>query len=632
MKTNNTDKKPQNGFIAKLIDNQKALIEMFFVSVIGGWVFANLIMKSFRQLDNIDFVATTNLAVFVLLILVGAAIMGVISYFKKPVAKIVLLALVLVYFILTAIKSEQVDFNAASNNPIGQVCLLALMGMLAVAVFYYCREDIFKLAGNYKLSTKALKIVTAVFGILIFGLVAFIGIMRYRTYSNATFDFGIFAQIFEYMKQKGQIATTAERGYMLSHNAVHVSPIFYVALPFYFIFPSQITIAIVQAVLVALPVIPIYLLGKHFELKNKVIVGLVALYAFYPATVAGTFYDIHENTFLTFLLLMFIWAVETKKNIPTAILLILTFMVKEDAPMYVMILGAFWLFSRKDKKRGIIFIAVSAIYFAIALAIINSYGLGALDFRYDNMFYDKSGGLGQIIIVFLTNPAYAINQMISNADATQMDKIGYIISMFAPIGALVFSTGKKYSRYILFGAFVVLSLITTYQYQHDIGFQYNVGHIALFFYIIVMNLAGVSVRKQKTRVWAGVIIAVIMFSGLVYPRAISYSDRYASNKARIVELDKAIDAIPNDASVVTTGFLMPHFSRHLQCYDIGYPQDIKDANGNVTGKKYYENPDYVVIDSVDAKEQTEFDNNYLNSGKYELINEGNAYVKVYKRK
>lgn len=622
----------ENKLIKTLLDRQKELIELFFVAIIGGWVIGNIFTGSFFNFSAVAHSANVKMPVYILLLAIGTAIVGAIYYFRKTVGKLLLLGLVMLYFVLCAYNTNGVDFSDVSKNPIGDVCLLALMGFLAVAVFVYVREDIFRAAGRFKLSNKALMIITGVVGVLIFGIVTTIGVMRYLSYSNATFDFGIFAQAYEYMKQTGTITTTVERGYEVSHYANHFSPIFYIGLPLYFIFPSAQTVAVIQAIMVALPVIPIYLLGKHFKLKNKVIFALIALYALYPATIAGTFYDIHENTFITFTLLMFIWAVEKKKNIPTIIFLLLTFAVKEDAPMYIMLLGAFWLFSRRDKKRGIIFILVSAIYFVIALAIVNSYGHGIMDFRYSNMFYDPKGGLGQIIVVLLTNPVYALNQVVANADAANMDKIGYIITMFAPISALIFSAQKHYSRYILLGTLFVLSLITTYPYQHDIGFQYNFGHIALFIYIIIMNLTGLSVRKQKTRVWAGVIISLIMFMGLVAPRGVSYIQKYNDSSARIEACNEALALVPRDAKVVTTGFLMPHLSRNLQLYDIGYPHELTDEKGNVTSKEYATDPDYIVIDSIDSAEMDVFNAQYLNSGNYELINGENNVVKVYKKK
>ena len=48
--------------------------------------------------------------------------------------------------------------------------------------------------------------------------------------------------------------------------------------------------------------------------------------------------------------------------------------LKEDAAIYVLVLGTFYLLSRKDKKRGLILMVCAAVYFLIAISVVNSYG------------------------------------------------------------------------------------------------------------------------------------------------------------------------------------------------------------------------------------------------------------------
>lgn len=54
---------------------------------------------------------------------------------------------------------------------------------------------------------------------------------RVRSFSTPTYDFGIFSQMFFYLKESGLPMTTVERDGPLSHFAVHVSPIYYLMLP-----------------------------------------------------------------------------------------------------------------------------------------------------------------------------------------------------------------------------------------------------------------------------------------------------------------------------------------------------------------------------------------------------------------
>ena len=63
-------------------------------------------------------------------------------------------------------------------------------------------------------------------------------LVRYRAFYASTFDFGIFAQMFENMAKTGLQTTSVERNMPLSHFAVHFSPFYYFLLPFYMPFRS----------------------------------------------------------------------------------------------------------------------------------------------------------------------------------------------------------------------------------------------------------------------------------------------------------------------------------------------------------------------------------------------------------
>ena len=54
-------------------------------------------------------------------------------------------------------------------------------------------------------------------------------ILRYRLNYASAYDFGIFSQMYYYMDKGLTPLTTCERDGLLSHFAVHLSPVFYAA-------------------------------------------------------------------------------------------------------------------------------------------------------------------------------------------------------------------------------------------------------------------------------------------------------------------------------------------------------------------------------------------------------------------
>ena len=523
-----------------------------------------------------------------------------------------------IFLLLCAFIGYSNDWTTNAGNPIGGPCYQAILAFIAAIAFLYVKEDIYQFISELKIKRIHTNIIVAIIGVLLFGFVGIVTVLRYKSYLNSTFDFGIFTQMYENMRQTGSVATTLERNRLLSHFGVHFSPIYYIALPIYFIFPSPVTVQLIQALMIALPVIPIVLIAREYRLSNWMTVGFTLLYALYPATSGGAMYDMHENCFLTFFLLMTIWAAEKKKTYIMILMMIFAFFVKEDAAIYVLVLGTFYLLSRKDKKRGLILMVCAAVYFLIAISVVNSYGLGIMDNRFSNLYFDADGGLSQVFKSIIANPGYVIAQMITNSSADSVEKIAYFILMFGPMATVIFTTGKKYTRYILLSPLIIINIFTTYVYMHDINFQYNFGVIALIMYLAIMNMADVKAEKAKTYVSIAVLCAGIMFVGNQFPKMPNYCKTYTENKSTYEKIDKALELVPTNASVCASGFLTPHLFKNLVMYD----------------QNHLEQPvytDYLVVDERFDNEKQKFDQ-VLSSGRYEIAYQEQGLISIYKKK
>ncbi len=167
-------------------------------------------------------------------------------------------------------------------------------------------------------------------------------VSRVYCFSTPTYDFGIFSQMFYNMKASGLPLTTVERDGLLSHFAVHVSPIYYLLLPFYWLYPAPATLQVLQAAVLASAVIPLWKIGKHHNLTGAQRMLLCAVLLLCPVYAGGASYDIHENCFLTPLILWIFYGIDRKNAALTGFAAVLTLMVKEDAAVYVAVI-ALWM-------------------------------------------------------------------------------------------------------------------------------------------------------------------------------------------------------------------------------------------------------------------------------------------------
>ncbi|MGN1025217.1 MAG: DUF2079 domain-containing protein [Faecousia sp.] len=396
---------------------------------------------------------------------------------------------------------------------------------------------------------------------------------RVYSFSTPTFDFGIFCQMFYNMRKSGLPMTTVERDGLLSHFAVHVSPIYYLLLPFYALFPAPATLQVLQAAVITSAVIPLWKIGKHHGLTGPQRMLVCAVLLLYPAYSGGTSYDIHENCFLTPLILWLFYGIDRKNTVITAIAAILTLMVKEDAAVYVAV-AALWLivktvlrFKKLDTKNlitGIVLLAVSLTWFLVVTGYLAESGDGVMTYRYKNFMYDGSSSLITVIKSVILSPMKAVYEC---ADA---EKLQFIVLTLLPLLGLPLLT-RRYERYILLIPYLLVNLMSDYSYQHNIFFQYTFGSASFLVYLTVVNLADIKMDwKRLTALSAAAAVSLVCFCKVVVPKAVSYPVRAVRYYDYYQSIRDTLSEIPEGASVTASTFYTTFLSQRETLYDVRY--------------------------------------------------------------
>ena len=413
--------------------------------------------------------------------------------------------------------------------------------------------------------------VAAGLAVAFFVFVSIWTVCRVCSFSTPTYDFGIFAQMFHSMKTTGLPITTVERDGALSHFAVHVSPIYYLLLPFYWIVPKPATLQVLQAAVLASSVIPLWLLGKHHNLKPWIRVGLCALLLLYPAFAGGTSYDIHENAFLTPLLLWLFYGIDRRNGLVVAIGALLTLMVKEDAAVYVAVAALYLLLRglvgrRKiwDLIAGGVMLAAALGWFVAVTKYLANFGDGVMTYRYDNFMYDDSESLVTVIKAVLMCPMKAVFECV---DQKKLEFIGLTMGALAFLPLMT----RRYERLILLIPYLLVNLMSDYQYQHNIFFQYTYGSTACLVYLVLVNLA--DWKSDFLRIGAlalALVISLSCFCAQVVPKAMRYPRYCAASGPYYDALRSVLDEIPDDASAAATTYYTTYLSQRDVLYDIRY--------------------------------------------------------------
>ena len=384
------------------------------------------------------------------------------------------------------------------------------------------------------------------------------------------------------MKESGLPLVTCERDRLLSHFAVHFSPIYYLLLPIYMLVPDPRTLLVMQALIVASGVIPLLLICKEHKLSDTACCAFAVIYTLYPCFAGGCFTYIHENNFLAPLVLWLVYFCEKGKPVPKIIFAVLLLSVKEDAAVYVAVIALYFLFTDKNYKCNISILLLSIVYFITVTNRLAKYGDGVMTGRYDNYIYDGSGSLITMIFAVVKNPVYVLSQSFTE------EKLVFILQMLLPLMFLPFIT-KNPKRFILIIPFLLINLMTNYQWQYNIGFQYGFGSGALLIYLAAVNYSELKYGKVLL---AALCSSAVIFFGLYYHRTDYFKSYDEATEQREI-IDKALSLIPENASVASSTFLLPNLSQRDEIYEL--ERTDKTAEYYVLDLRY-QTEEYSIID------------------------------------
>lgn len=565
------------------------------VRLLSSWfLFAFILLLTGNNHTDLAFLQELNIFISIISIIGIFALLYALSIvlFKYKIDSKTLFIICVIF--ITSLFINDVDLKINNYKLLGLVLLL-------IGVALYCYYDNKYLFVDKSLSIKKVLVIVTIVSLLSFIVTFATLIYRYKSYMSPNFDFGIFVNSFYNIKRGGVPIIGCERDILQSHFCVHLSPILYIVFPLFFIFPSPITVQFFQAFSVVIGIIPLVLIMVNKKVSNNTILIISILYLLFPALYAVSYYDFHENCFLTFFILFMFYFMEKKKYIYYYIFLLLLFSVKEDAAFYSFVIGLFMIFNKKDYIHGSITSILSVIYFIIAVMIINKIGDGAMFNRFDNLIYNDSGLFGALKTI-INNPGYSFEQLFIGSDNT--NKLLYFINLFLPLSFIPLIIKKP--SYLLLIIPLLLNFLSVYIYQFDIRFQYNFGISAFLFYLLIINQENISDNVKEKLFIISLASSFVMYLGIVFVMFIDNINIYHNYKVIYKDYDKALKIIPNDASVCATTEFCAHLGNRKVLYEEYYHRtktdtdyivmDINTSNELVYGKiklEYYKDYGYL---------------------------------------
>ena len=387
--------------------------------------------------------------------------------------------------------------------------------------------------------------------------------------------------------------------------AGHARFISVLTAPLVWLWEDARLLLLLQALMLSLGAIPIFLIAKEKLGSNLIGAAIVLCYLLYPALGHLNLENFHYNSFLTTFFLYAFYFLIRGNYTRYFIFIFLALITKEEAIATVLMLGVYAVF--QNKKVGFGTLAVTLIYMLVLLKIVfpvfNPEGYS---------FYSRL----QVVGVFFSDPfslsTYPeIWSIVKKNLFTQVNG-AYLWQMLYPIGLLPLLSPAT----LLLSGSLYINLLSDWSYTHSIRYHYVSAVIPFIFISVIYGLA--LLRTSAAKRWLPYIVIGLVASSVVGNEVhgpnktkLSSLKGFSRNLERSTFVDTRFhdvaQLIPDDATVSAVYNLVPHLSARKVIFQ--YPNPFVKAYWGLSRNAPYTDikfVDYVIRDMRRDKEYEPF--------------------------
>lgn len=416
---------------------------------------------------------------------------------------------------------------------------------------------------------------------------SFIGYMGYYTRlqhlrrQTSGFDLGYYATFFWNTLHGRPFYCPITHPRDGSYLSIHTEPAVYLLAPLYALRPDASTLVLLQAALLGLAAIPLYLIARRRLASDWRAAAVAGAFLLYPPLHAPTFSDFHFLTVSAFFVLWAAYFFFTERWPWFWVFVVMSLMCREDVPLGGIGLGLALLIAGHRARVGAALFVLSAAYFVVVkFVIMPKYGDASFVYIYEKLVAPGEVGFKGVLETLLTNPLFVFSTILFP------EKIPYVLHVFTPLAFLPLRD-KRFLFLLFPGAFVTL-LSTGYMPVVEIRFQY-VTHFTPYVFLAAI-LALERLGKRRGPIARDSALGALMFGTLLCTHQFGALQRenFTSGGGRVRfdltrqhlenlrNLREIARTIPPDASVAATEHDTPHLAQREYLFTLKYEHQGAD--------------------------------------------------------
>jgi uncharacterized membrane protein len=412
--------------------------------------------------------------------------------------------------------------------------------------------------------------------VLVAGMTAYaagfaaLSVVRHSAFVTGRFDLGNMVQAVWSTAHGHPLRMTNLHGDQISRLAAHVDPILVLFAPLWWIWPSPNMLLVVQAALIGLGAVPVFLLARKHLASARVGVGFALAYLLYPATGWLALNEFHPVALATPLLLFAFWYLDEGRLLAFALFAIAASACKEEISLVIAGFGMWYAFAHKRWLVGTVIAAAGVGWAAVAIGVVLPHYNAGAESDFYGRYTEVGGSAGGILKTAFTHPLRIVETAFGSRD------LHYLLQLVAPLAGLCLLAPLVLVAAVPELAINLLSATTT---QTSIHFHYTAGLIP------PLVIAAIFGAKHFPR-WALPAAAIVLLASLLgnyrlgpIPgwRHVPGGQQFQATAARVTDHDRiaerALDLIPEKAVVSATNTLGAHLSARRRVLSFPFLQD-----------------------------------------------------------
>jgi uncharacterized membrane protein len=375
-------------------------------------------------------------------------------------------------------------------------------------------------------------------------------------------DLAIHAQVMWNTSQGRWFDTTLLEDRPTNYLGHHFSPALLLLMPLYHLWPDAALLLVVQAVLLALAVIPIYLYAQRQTGSEMVAISLSVAYLLFPALQYTNLFDFHEIVLGVPLLSFTGYWLLTRRYRLFFVFLVLSLLVKEEMTFVAVAFALYILLVQERYRLGAIVLVVAIGWGYLIMGIAMPAVAG--DSYFPTGRYEYLGAsFGESARSLLLRPLLVLQHLLIPA------KLEFVLHLLVPLGLLPL---LGFDTLILALPTMLYLLLSDYEPQYSIHYHYAAPLIPLLFLACVTGI-------ERLIRWRGRPLAIAVSALIVVTSSTSYLLHSPGPLARHFNQDsqytlwphlasgyEGLAAIPPEANVMTIEEFAPHLAAREWIY------------------------------------------------------------------